>query len=83
MDCSIIFTLAGLIFGVLASLVLIIPNLNIKKDLNDDYIVAMDKEGKYTQRKHLKEKNLNILGLVFLAIGFLLQLSAIFVGIEN
>jgi hypothetical protein len=70
----------GLIFNTIAAVILIFPNLNIKKDIDDDLITSMDKDGKYTQRKHLKEKRLNLWGLMFLAIGFIFQLLAVSFG---
>ena len=78
MEDSKLFIIIGLIFNTLASVILIFPYLNNKKNIDDDYIISMDKDGKYTQKKHLKEKCTNILGLTFLLIGFILQLVAVF-----
>ncbi len=77
MDCSKLLTIIGLILGTIASMILIFPNLNIKKSLDDDHIVSMDKDGKFTQKKHLKEKCINLWGLILLTIGFALQLFAV------
>ena len=78
MDYSKLLTIFGLIFNTIAAVILIFPYLNIKKDLDDDYITSMDKDGKYTQKKHLKERHVNLWGLILLAIGFILQLFAVF-----
>lgn len=77
MDCSGLLTIFGLIFNTLAAVILIFPYLNIKKDIDDDRINSMGIDGKYTQKKHLKERRVNLWGLTFLAIGFILQLIAI------
>ena len=74
MNCSKFLTIVGLVFGVVASGILIFPNLNVKKNIKNDYITSIDRDGKYTQRKHLKERNINLWGLILLAIGFVLQL---------
>lgn len=78
MECSKLLTIFGLMFNTLAAIILIFPYLNIKKNLDDDYITSMNKDGKYTQKKHLKERYINLWGLILLAIGFILQLLAIF-----
>ncbi len=78
MDYSKLLTIFGLIFNTIAAVILIFPYLNVKKNLDDDFIVSMDKDGKHTQKKHLKERRVNMWGLTFLAIGFILQLSAYF-----
>ena len=77
MDCSKLLTILGLLFNTLAAVILIFPYLNIKKNLDDDYITSMDKDGKYTQKKHLKERHVNMWGLTFLAVGFILQLISV------
>lgn len=65
----------GLILNTIAAVVLIIPNLKVTKNIDDDLIVLSDqKTGNYTQKKHLRERKLNIAGLVLLVLGFLLQL---------
>jgi len=78
MDCSKLLTIFGLLFNTIATVILIFPYFNIKKNLDDDYIISMGKDGKYTQKKHLKERQTNLWGLIFLAIGFILQLIAVF-----
>jgi|GEM_PF-7116639 len=77
MDCPKLLTILGLLFNALAAAILIFPYLNIKKNLDDDYITSMDKDGKYTQKKHLKERRVNMWGLTFLASGFILQLISV------
>lgn len=78
MQTQDILTITGLIFNTAAAIILIFPNLNIKKKLDDDYIIASGKNGEYTQKKHLKERRLNLFGLTLLATGFILQLLALF-----
>lgn len=78
MDCLKLLTIFGLLFNTIAAVILIFPYLNIKKNLDDDFIVSMDKDGKHTQKKHLRERRVNIWGLTFLIVGFILQLVAVF-----
>lgn len=69
-----IFNITGLVFNTIGAVILIIPNLSIHKDIDDDLIVSNYKDGRYTQRKHIKDRKINMVGLIFILIGFLLQL---------
>lgn len=81
MNCSLILTIGGLTLDVIGAAILILPNLRRTRNINDDYITSMDKAtGDYTQRKHILEQKLNLIGLVFLVIGFLLQLLGVISG---
>lgn len=68
----------GLVLNTIAAIILIIPNLNATRNLKDDLIVSGDQDtGDYTQIKHLKEQCTNKIGLILLALGFILQLLGI------
>jgi len=77
MSCSRILTVIGLIFNTLAALILIIPSLSLTRNIEDDHIQSMDGKGNYTQNKHIREQQINFAGLLFLSLGFVLQLLAI------
>lgn len=64
----------GLAIGVIASIIILLPMLNTKKNVDDEYILSMDKKGDYTQKKHLKDMKLGILGFSLLVIGFIFQM---------
>jgi len=72
------FVLIGLILNTFGSLLLIVPLINVIKNVGDDYIVKMDmKTGDYTQKKHLKDRKLGIIGLISLSLGFVFQILGI------
>lgn len=73
--------LLGLTFNTLGSLVMLCPYLNIKRDVEDDFIVKMDsKTGEHTRKKHLKGRKLGILGFSLFSIGFVLQIIGVYLG---
>ena len=75
------FNLIGLIFNTLGAVVLLFPLLITKKKVDDDYILNMDmKTGEYTQKKHLKDRKLGLLGFILLALGFIFQILGIFIS---
>ncbi len=79
MSTSNVLNIIGLALNTIAAIILIIPNLNTTKKLEDDLIVSGDqKTGEYTQIKHLKESCINKIGLILLALGFIFQLIAAF-----
>lgn len=79
MNWSQIFASFGLFLDALGAFVLIFPNLKGTRKLDDDYITSMDKEtGEYTQMKHIRDRNLNLIGLALLVIGFILQFVGTF-----
>ena len=65
----------GLLLSFIGTIILIIPNTFSTRNINDDFIISMDREtGNYTQVKHVREKVINKIWLSLLASGFLLQL---------
>lgn len=78
MNLSKILIIIGLSLNTLASVVMLYPYINITKNIEDDYIIKMDKNtGKYTQKKHKKDKILGVIGLVLFIIGFILQIVGV------
>jgi len=73
----IFLTLLGLLFNTTASVIMLYSYLRIIRNVDDDFIVKMDKDGNYTQKKHIKDKKNGILGLALYVIGFIFQ----FIGI--
>lgn len=70
----------GLTFNLLASIILLWPYLNIKRNIDDDLVVTADKKtGNYFQRKHLKNRKLGIIGFSLFAIGFIFQIIGILI----
>ncbi len=70
----------GLTFNLLASIILLWPYLNIKRNVDDDFIVTADEKTRnYTQRKHLKNRKLGIIGFSLFAIGFIFQIIGILI----
>ena len=68
----------GLLLNTIGAAILIFPYLSAKRNISDDLIISGDtKTGKYTQVKHKKEQRLNLLALILLLIGFILQLFSI------
>jgi len=48
--------------------------LSIQKNIDDDFIVDIDKKTRsYTQKKHLKSRKLGIINFSLLVIGFIVQ----------
>lgn len=71
----------GLTFNTLASLLMLYPYFNIKRDIDEDFIVDFDrKNSKFTQRKHLKDRKLGVVGFSLFALGFILQIIGIAIG---
>jgi len=82
MNSSIVLILVGLSFNTLASLVMLYPFLSIKRNVEDDFIVDIDKKtGDYTQKKHIKDRKLGIAGFVLFAVGFAFQIVGVIVSI--
>jgi len=78
MGYSKIITILGLILNTLGAVILIIPNLKLTRNIKDDQIPFMDKEGNFFQNKHVKVLLINIFGFIFLLLGFILQLLSFF-----
>ena len=73
-----ILSILGLILNTAAAIILIIPNINPTKNLDDDLVFGKPGDREYTQVKYIKESCINKIGLILLAIGFILQLIAAF-----
>lgn len=84
MTNSIVFIIFGLLTNTVASLVMLYPYLNVSRNVDDDYIVSMDmKTGDYTQKKHLKDRKLGIIGFSLFAFGFILQIIGIILQVKT
>ena len=73
-------TLIGLALNTIASVIVLYPQINTKKNVDDDYILNMDKKGNYTQKKHLKDKKIGIAGFSLFALGFIIQIIGVLLG---
>lgn len=81
MNYSTLFTITGLTVSLAGALFLIVPNLSRTRNVDDDRIKSLDlKTGNYTQKKHLKEQKINIIGFVLLGLGFLIQIVGVLYG---
>lgn len=82
MNLSTTLVLIGLLFNTLASLLMLYPYLSIRRNVDDDFIVDIDKEtGDYTQKKHLKGRKLGMAGFALFAVGFAFQIIGVIIGI--
>jgi len=79
MTSSNILILIGLLFNTLASLVMLYPYLNTRRNVEEDFILKMDKDGNYTQKKHKQGQKLGMVGLILFIIGFMFQIIGIFI----
>ncbi len=79
MTCSQVLVIIGLAINTLASMVMIIPYLKITRNVDDDFILDMDKKGNYTQKKHKWDQELGIVGFVLFVIGFILQIIGVII----
>lgn len=68
-----ILIIIGLAINILASIIMLFPYLDVTKNVNDDFILGMDKEGNYTQIKHMNDRRLGIFGFSLFILGFILQ----------
>ncbi len=75
----IFLTLLGLIFNTTASVIMLYSYLRITRNVDDDFITKMDKDGNYTQKKHIKDRKIGILGFAFYGIGFVFQVIGILI----
>lgn len=83
MSFAILFIVSGLISNTCASLIMLYPYLNISRNVDDDYIVKMDqKTGNYTQKKHLKDRKLGLIGFSLFALGFVLQIIGVILQVN-
>lgn len=71
----------GLIISMIGSVVLVWPYIVQSHRVDDEFIELMDmKTGKYLQRKHIKERRVNLIGFLLLGTGFLFQFVCIILG---
>ena len=80
MNIGKLLTLIGLALNTIASVIVLYPQINTKKNVDDDYILNMDKKGNYTQKKHLKDKRIGIAGFSLFALGFIIQIIGVLLG---
>lgn len=81
------FIAIGLLLNTVASIIVLIPYLITKIDIDDDLIeheYVNKKTGKYTytQKKHIKSRKVGIWGFTLFVIGFLLQFLGIFIQVH-
>ncbi len=77
MNCSKLLEILGLIFNTLAALILILPNLIFTRNVEDNRIQNMNEKGDYIQKSDIRDQKINLIGLIFLSIGFILQLIGV------
>ena len=80
MNIGKLLTLIGLALNTIASVIVLYPQINTKKNVDDDYILNMDKKGNYTQKKHRKDKKIGIAGFSLFALGFIIQIIGVLLG---
>jgi len=84
MSLSTILILIGLLFNTVASLIMLYPYLNVRRNVDDDFIMNMDKKtGDYTQKKHLRDRKLGVAGFTLFALGFIFQIIGIILQVKN
>lgn len=69
--------LIGLFLTTVASVIMLLSYLKVTKSVADEYIERMDKDGNYTQKKHLKDRNLGIVGFTLYLLGFIMQFVSV------
>ena len=72
-----LLNLIGLSFNSVASIIMLYSFLKITRNVDDDYIINMDKNGNYTQKKHVKNRKFGIIGFSLYVVGFILQFISI------
>lgn len=77
----IFLTLLGLIFSTTASIIMLYSYLRITRNVNDDFITKMDKDGNYAQKKHVKDRKIGILSFTFYGVGFIFQVIGILIAL--
>ena len=84
MNISTILIVIGLSLNTVASIILLIPNLNFEKSFKDDLVTTTDvKNHKYFQGKDIKNLKIGIIGFILFIFGFVLQIIGILIGIYN
>lgn len=81
MEYSKLISIIGLILNTFASIILIWPYIFEKHFIGDDFITDMNmKSGEFHQKKDFKKYKNNLLGLVFMCIGFIFQLIGLLIS---
>ncbi len=83
MNASQLLTVIGLCINTLASLIMLFPYLKITRNVENDLILSMDKDGKYTQKKHKKDRLLGIFGFGLFIMGFIFQIIGITITLRK
>ncbi len=84
MNYSQIFTILGLGINTAASLIMLSPYLSVVKNIDDDFIVESDeKSGKYSQKKHFKNRKLGLIGFGLFTFGFIIQIIGVLLTYEK
>lgn len=69
------YSILGIVFILAGSLIMAIPLLDTTKNINDDYIVNMNRQtGEYTQNRHLVDKRFGQWGLLFVVFGTAIEI---------
>jgi hypothetical protein len=73
------FIIIGLAINTVASLVMLFPYLKITRNVDDDFILNMNKEGDCTQKKHRRDRKLGLVGFSLFFIGFVFQMVGLLI----
>lgn len=69
------YSALGIVFILVGTLIMAIPLLDPKKNINDDYIVQMNQQtGEYTQNKHLTDIRFGTFGFLFIILGTAIEI---------
>lgn len=79
MNCSQTLIIIGLVFNTIASLIMLYPYLNSVKNIKDNIVSNIYKNGNYTQKKNKKYQKLGIVGFCLFAVGFIFQILGIII----
>ena len=77
MTLSIFLNLLGLFITMVASILMLSSYIKIRRNVEEEFIENMDKNGNYTQTKHLKNRKLGISGFILYILGFSLQFISV------
>jgi len=83
MNVSQLLVIIGLCINTLASLTMLFPYLKITRNVEDNFILSMDRGGKYTQKKHKKNRLLGIVGFSLFIMGFIFQIIGITITLRK
>jgi hypothetical protein len=78
MDWQKILIILGIFVNVFASIIMLYPYIKTTKDIEGELILNMDiKNGNFTQKKHIKDKRLGIVGFILFMIGLVFQIVGV------